>query len=307
LSHGVTVGICAFNERMNIGKLLTNILNEQDLPVGSDVSVVCSGCTDGTEAIVQNFARRDPRVQLYVENERKGKASAVNHILSNASCDSIIFISADTLPNQGCFSRLLTTLQLSNVGIVCGKPVPINSSVSLAGRLVQVLWSFHDHVFVQLNDAGLARHATEIYCIRKGIVNRIPSEVVNDDAYVALETKKKGWLIKYEPFSQVLICGPQTIREYFQQRRRVIYGHYQVKKLTGESPQHLMYLMPVLPSRVFRLGLWLIGNQDVPTLMAFVLAEFTANIAACVDFIFRKNHSEWQTLSSTKNIVPNIC
>ena len=305
VSSGVTVGICAYNEGKNIGNLLNNILKEQELSANSEVLVVCSGCTDNTVEIVNDFERQDPRVQAYVESERKGKASAINYILSKAKCDLIIFVSADTLPNKGCFSGLLAKIRLPNVGIVCGNPVPVNSSASLTGRMVKLLWSFHDYVFIQLNDAGLARHATEIFCLRKGIVDKIPAEAVNDDAYVALETKKRGWLIKYETRSKVLICGPQSIHEYFQQRRRVIYGHYQVKKLTGESPQHLMHLMPVLPTKVLELGLWLVRTQDPLTLVAFMVTELTANFGAWCDFVSRKSHSRWFTLASTKCILPN--
>jgi cellulose synthase/poly-beta-1,6-N-acetylglucosamine synthase-like glycosyltransferase len=306
LSSGVTVGICAFNEGKNIGSLLNNILTEQALSADSEVLVVCSGCTDNTVEIVRHFERQDSRVHAYVEGERKGKASAINYILSKARCNSMIFVSADTLPNKGCFSGLLAKLHLPNVGIVCGNPVPVNSSASLTGRMVKLLWSFHDYVFIQLNDAGLARHATEIYSLRKGIVDKIPPEAVNDDAYVALETKKRGWLIKYEAGSQVLICGPQTIHEYLHQRRRVIYGHHQVKKLTGESPQHLMYLMPVLPTKVIELGFWLVRTQNTLTLTAFVLTELTANFVAWWDFVLKKSHSRWFTLASTKSIVPKV-
>lgn len=304
MSNGVTVGVCAYNEGMNIGKLLNNILKEQELSADSEVIVVCSGCTDNTVQIVSEYAEKDDRVHLCLESERKGKASAINHILCNAKGNTVLFISADTLPNKGCFSRLISTSRLPNVGIVCGHPVPVNSSDSLVGRLVQLLWSFHSHVFTELNDAGLARHATEIFSIRKGIVNKIPPETVNDDAFIALTAKKKGWLVKYETESRVSICGPKTFREYFQQRRRVIYGHYQVRKLAGESPQHLMHLMPLYPIRVIKLGLWLFRNQDIPTLMVFVLTELAANIAAILDFLLKRQHLQWSILHSTKVIKP---
>ncbi len=187
----VTVGICAYNEALNIGNLLDNILKEQGLPAESEVLVVSSGCTDNTVEIVQKYAEKDSRVKAYVETERLGKASAVNQILANAKGDAILFISADTLPQKTCFHRLIAKLQAPNVGIICGRPVPINNSDSFVDRLVQVLWRFHDHVFRELNDAGLARHATEIFCLRTGIVEKIPDETVNDDAYLALTAKKK--------------------------------------------------------------------------------------------------------------------
>lgn len=303
LSTQVTVGICAFNEGKNIRHLLENILNEQELSFDSEVLVVCSGCKDNTVDIAQNYAMRDLRVKVAVEEERKGKASAINNILSKAKGDVLIFVSADTLPQKGCFSRLTAKLQTPDVGIVCGNPMPINSPKLLVGKLVQLLWRFHGYVFAQLNEAGLARHATEIFCIRKGIVQKIPDEVVNDDAFIAVIAKKKGWLIKYEPQSRVSICGPTTFDEYFQQRRRIMYGHYQVKKLTGESPQHLMYLMPLHPIKVLKLGLWLTKEHDIPTVIAFLTIEFTANIVAIFDILLRRKHAQWSTLPSTKNLI----
>src|SRR3990170_3299895 len=304
LSNGVTVGICAYNEGMNIGELLNNILKEQELPAESEVLVVCSGCTDNTVEVVQEYAEKDTRVHAFVENERKGKASAINQILSNAKCNIILFVSADTLPSKGCFSRLLSKLRIPNVGIVCGHPVPINSPDTLVGKLVQLLWSFHNHVFKQLNDAGLARHATEIFCIRRGIVDKIPAETVNDDAYIALTAKKKGWLIKYETESRVSICGPQTFPDYFKQRRRVLFGHHQVKKTTGESPQHLIYLLPLYPIQVMKLLRWLFMKYGLPTLIAFVLFELGVNTAAMADTVLRKPHTKWSVSNSTKKL-PN--
>src|SRR4030067_3807383 len=303
VSIEITVGICAYNEGMNIGRLLSNILTDQELPAESQVLVVCSGCTDNTVEVVQEYAEKDPRVHAFVENVRKGKASAINHILSNAKCNIVIFVSADTFPNKGCFPRLLSKLRIPNTGIVCGNPVPINSSDSLVGRLVQLLWSFHDHVFKQLNDAGLARHATEIICIRKGIVDKIPAETVNDDAYIALTAKKKGWLIKYETESRVSICGPQTFPDYYKQRRRVLFGHHQVMKTTGESPQHLIYLLPLYPIQTMKLLQWLFMEYDLPTLIAFISIELGINIAAMADSILRKPHTKWIVSNSTKKLL----
>ena len=111
--------------------------------------------------------------------------------MAKAKGEVILLVSADTLPKKGSFSRLITKLQMPKVGIVCGNPVPVNHSSSLIGRIVQLLWSFHGHVFAELNDSGLARHATEMFCIRRGIVDKIPAETVNDDAYIAVTAKRE--------------------------------------------------------------------------------------------------------------------
>ena len=230
---------------------------------------MCSGCTDNTVKIAQNYAKKDQRIRVFVEEKRTGKASAVNQILQNAKGNNIIFISADTLPNGNCFKNLTSRLQDSQAGIVCGKPIPVKGQKSLVGRLVQTLWLFHDHVFTELNDAGLARHASEVFCIRRGIVDQIPSETVNDDSYIAVTTKKKGWLIKYEPHASVSISGPKTLTDYIKQRRRIIFGHYQIRKLTGETPQYLVHMAPQYPKKVLQLATWLCVESGILRFFCF--------------------------------------
>ncbi len=64
--------------------------------------------------------------------------------------------------------------------------------------------------------------------------------------------------------------GPKILTEYFQ-RYRVIYGHYQVKKLTGQFSQHPLHLLPFLPLTVIRISLWLFKTQNILILMAFTV------------------------------------
>ncbi len=303
LDNRVTVGICAYNEANNIGRLLQNILFDQGLSGDSEVLVVCSGCTDETEEIVQSYTKKDSRVKGHFEKQRSGKADAINYILKNARGETVFLVSADTLPQKGVLPKLLTKLKNPNVGLACANPVPVNTSESLVGRIVQILWRFHGHVFEELNDAGLARHASEAFCIRKGIVKTIPTKTVNDDAYIAINAKQKGWLVKFSSDAQVSMCGPKTYKEYFEQRRRIIYGHFQLRKLTGQSSQYLAHLAPAHPIRTLKLLCWLFTQYDIATLGAFFVTEFMVNATALADFTFGKNHTQWQRLPSTKTVI----
>jgi cellulose synthase/poly-beta-1,6-N-acetylglucosamine synthase-like glycosyltransferase len=298
----LTIGICAYNEEENIGNLLENIIKDQWLSENSEVYLVASGCTDATVKIAQKYAEQDKRIKIIEESIRQGKASAVNRILMNASCESIIFISADTLPWKNCFKKLASKLQAPGVGIVCGKPLPVNKTNSLTDRLVRILWSFHDVVFIELNDAGLARHATEVFCIRKGIVHEIPAETINDDSYIALFAKKRGWQIKYDPSAIVSICGPQTFPDYVKQRRRILFGHSQVRIATGQSPQHLLYLLPHHPLITTKLLAWLIKENGLFMFLTFVLVEMLINATTFNGRSSAKNNVAWSVAKSTKKV-----
>ena len=159
--------MCAHNEERNIADLLTNITTQNVSP-NFEVLLVCSGCIDKTVEIAQAFAEKDPRVKVIVETERLGKPSAINKILANAQGSAIFFVSADTLPHKECFSRLLARLVSSGkVGLVCGKPVPLNKRNSQIDKMTRLLWGFHDRVFSELSQAGQAKHASEVFVIRK--------------------------------------------------------------------------------------------------------------------------------------------
>jgi glycosyltransferase involved in cell wall biosynthesis len=69
-----SVGITAYNEEANIGRLLQAMLDQRLYEVEiSDIIVVASGCTDRTEEIVRDYMEKDPRIQLYVQEKREGK------------------------------------------------------------------------------------------------------------------------------------------------------------------------------------------------------------------------------------------
>ena len=59
-----SVGIMAYNEEANIGQLLKALVTQRTSAVTlSEIVVVASGCTDGTQAIVKAWCRRDSRVR----------------------------------------------------------------------------------------------------------------------------------------------------------------------------------------------------------------------------------------------------
>lgn len=297
----LTIGICAYDEEWNMGELLTNILRIQEIPKDAEVIAVCSGCEDRTPEIVRDFARRDSRVKLIEEPRRLGKAAAVNKILSRARGDQIVFVSADVIPRQDCIMSLVRTMEDQSVGIACGKPEPIRRGRKLMQGLVETLWGFHNWQLEKLNHAGVLMHASEVFCFRNGIVKRIPRGIVNDDAFLAVATKKRGYRIKYVPESEVKVFGPQTISDYVKQRRRIIAGHYQVRLATGHFSQYLFYSLLARPKLTLEtLTEYFASTRRVASGLAAGLIEVTANLLALTDVVRGRSHSIWSISSTAK-------
>lgn len=118
----LSVGIPVHNEEANIRKLLQNLLNQ---PLEAHVEleeiiVVTSGCTDGTEKIVEEFVNKDKRVKHIREEERRGKFSALNLILKEAHAkDILVMLSADNLPvNESLYNLIKPLIEEEKIGAV---------------------------------------------------------------------------------------------------------------------------------------------------------------------------------------------
>ena len=63
-----SIGVMAYNEVKNIGNLLHGLCaQELDTVSIGEILVVASGCTDGTECVVEEEMACDARIQLLVQ------------------------------------------------------------------------------------------------------------------------------------------------------------------------------------------------------------------------------------------------
>src|SRR5713226_2713452 len=127
MAKTVSIGICAFNEAKRISALLDS-LSEQALPpdfMVTEILVVASGCTDGTDRIVEERAESEHRLILIRESERRGKSSAINEILGRYRGDILVLVNADARLVPGALSAILQEFDGDDgVELACGLPSP---------------------------------------------------------------------------------------------------------------------------------------------------------------------------------------
>jgi cellulose synthase/poly-beta-1,6-N-acetylglucosamine synthase-like glycosyltransferase len=113
-----SVGITAHNEEANIGQLLEAIRYQRLHQVEiTEIIVVASGCTDRTEDIVREHAARDPLIQLFVQEKREGKTSAINVFLAGAREQICVLESGDTLPHEDAIENMVRMFDDPAVGM----------------------------------------------------------------------------------------------------------------------------------------------------------------------------------------------
>lgn len=288
------IGIMVYNEAANIGRLLHALIEQKtEIALIDEIVVVSSGCVDETDAIVQEYEARDTRVRLITQDRRYGKASAVNLFLQNVSSDVIILESGDTIPAEGAIDALVRPFANPQVGMVGGRPVPVNREDSFMGFAVHMLWELHHQVSLIRPKMG------ELIAFRQ-IFAQIPHNTAVDEASIEPLILGQGLQCAYAPDAVVYNKGPEHLQDYIKQRRRIFAGHLYVRDMLGYRVSTMnglqiagLFLKTLKPQ-------W----HSLVWGPAVALLEVCVRLLATYDYYVRKiNPFQWSVVQSTKKIL----
>ena len=219
-----SIGIMAYNEEANIERTLQSVLEQTGPSIHIDeVIVVASGCTDRTVPIVAEMALQEPRIHLCVQEKREGKASAINLFLKQAISPVVVLIGADIIPEISAIEHLCSPFKGLSIGMVGGRPVPINDPDTMMGHAVHLLWRLHDRV------ARVYPKLGEVIAFRN-VISGIPTDSAVDEISIQALISQLGYQLMYKPECVVYNKGPVTVRDFLKQRRRIYAGHLKVLK-----------------------------------------------------------------------------
>jgi poly-beta-1,6-N-acetyl-D-glucosamine synthase len=293
----VSIGICAYNEGKNIGKLLESINKQRSSIFKFDqIVVISSACTDDTESITEYFAKYNDKIQLVKQQNREGKASAINCFLEVADSNICVLVSADTiLRDSNTLELLCTPLLQSNVGITGGHPIPIDDPRHFMGFICHLIWTMAHELSLIQPKLG------EIIAFKNSIV-QIPVNTAVDESCLESKFSILGYVAHYVPESVIYNKGPSTISDFIKQRRRIYCGHTHLKKHIGYKVSSLNFArLLVIVTKTLRPN-W---RSILWTPLAIFL-EVYARLLGVYDFYLAKNNPYiWEISRSTKNLVNN--
>jgi cellulose synthase/poly-beta-1,6-N-acetylglucosamine synthase-like glycosyltransferase len=286
------VGIMAYNEEANIGRLLDRLQRQHlDRVAITEIIVVASGCTDRTEAIVREAALADGRICLISQPVREGKASAMNLFLRQAQESVLVLSSADLLPAEDTIEKLVAPFADPEVGLTASRPVPVNDPDEFMGFAAHLLWDLHH----AMNEAGFK--AGEMIAFRR-IFERIPPFTAVDEASVEPLIRGQGYAVRYVPDAIVYNKGPETVEDFLRQRRRIYAGHLELQERLGYSVSTM--------SGLTILGL-LLRNLDWRPKQLYwtgrvVALEVAGRYLGAQDYRARRSHTVWEMATTTKEL-----
>jgi cellulose synthase/poly-beta-1,6-N-acetylglucosamine synthase-like glycosyltransferase len=292
MSIACSIGIMAYNEEANIGRTLEAVVSQRTAKVTpTEIVVVASGCTDRTESIVQDWARRDQRIRLMVQPRREGKSSAINQFLPQAREKIVVLCGADLLPQVDALEELVAPFADPAVGVTAGRPVPVNDPGTFMGFAAHLLWDLHHQVNLRSFKAG------ELIAFRK-IFERIPFHTSGDEARVESIIRGQGYEARYVPTAVVHNKGPLTVGDFLRQRRRIYTGHLTLRNTLGYTVSTMSgwkILGILLRNLDWRLRpfLWTWGVAALEAYGRFLGSR---------DYKKRRDHSVWEIAETTKDL-----
>jgi cellulose synthase/poly-beta-1,6-N-acetylglucosamine synthase-like glycosyltransferase len=287
-----SVGITAYNEEANIGRLLQAMIDQRLTEVEiTEIIVVASGCTDRTEEIVREYMTREPRIRIYVQEKREGKTSAINVFLAHAKEKICVLESGDTLPREDTIDNMVRMFRDPAVGMTGAQKVAVNTPDHIVGVLSHLRLQMEHQLCLEIPRLG------ELIAFRK-VFDQMPPDVAMDEAFVEALIIRRGMQVRYAPDAVVYNMGPETVGDFVRQRRRNYAGHLYLMDKYGYKVSSLQN------TRVLRIALEEVWGavRLVATLGILALLETYSRILGVWDYrVKKRKHVVWDMAWTTKD------
>lgn len=290
----VSICIPAYNEGKNIKKILNALLKQRTKQIQiNNIIVVSSGSTDKTEQFVQEYCEKYPKFHLIREEERRGKASAINRFLEVVDDEVVVIESADTIPYPNMIEKLCTPfLRDKKIGMTGGAPIPVNDPNTFLGYIIHAWWWFHRNI----------PRFGEIIAFRN-IIGTLSRKTAVDEAYIQAKLAQLNYKLVHIDEARVRNKGPETVADLIKQRRRIFNGHARLfteenVKIDNMTRSSLHLLLFQYQMYSLKHVVWFTGGIGI---------EIIARILGYYDTYHKKiNPYIWDTAKTTKNLKIDI-
>lgn len=244
---GCTILIPAHNEEKVIARTLDAMLALEFPPDRLSVLIINDGSTDRTQDIVEQYAARDPRVELFSVppgEGGKGKSRALNLALERVRTEVVAVYDADNTPDRNALRYLVTHLvQEQDLGAVLGKFRTVNKNVNLLTRFINI----ETLSFQSMLQAGrwqmhnIATLPGTNFVIRTDLLRRLggwDEQALTEDSELSIRIIEQGYKIKFVPYAVTFEQEPQSWKVWMRQRTRWVRGNnYVLGKFFKEIPK----------------------------------------------------------------------
>lgn len=227
----MTLMICAYNEEEVIPEKMENI-RQLDYPREKlCVMWVTDGSTDRSNELLGQY----PEVKLVFSPERRGKAAALEHGLSENTSPFVTFTDANTMLNSGALREIARQFLQPGVSCVAGEKRVAARNVegadSVSARAAEgegLYWRYESTLKQWDSDLYSAMGAAgELFAVRMEHYHRPPQNALLDDFMMSMLMVADGHRIAYTSKAYATEYGSANLHEESKRKRRIAAGGLQ--------------------------------------------------------------------------------
>jgi biofilm PGA synthesis N-glycosyltransferase PgaC len=226
----VTILLAVRNEETNLVRKLKNLAALDYPPERLEIVVVSDGSTDGTNDLLS--AWQGPSRRIIVLSNHAGKAGALNHGLSQASGEIVLFTDARPILAADSLRRIAENFADPMVGCVSGHIILGDPENGAKVNGLGLYWQIESHMRRWEGALGrLVGAAGCLYAVRKSLITPFPAETILDDVYLPAQVARQGKKVIFDS-SALGWDSPQDDKgREFRRKVRTITGNYQMLRL----------------------------------------------------------------------------
>lgn len=327
----VTVLIPAYNEEAAIVQTVTAAL-ACDYPK-LEILVMDDGSTDQTPELVRSNFGNDSGVRM-ISQANRGKPTALNHGLAEATGEVIISIDGDTIVDPEAIPRLVRHFADPRVGAVAGNVKVLNRNRWLTRwQALEYITSqnLEKRAFDLLNCIPVVPGAVGAW--RTSVLrdhHGFSGDTVAEDTDLTLTIRREGWKILYDEDAIGRTEVPDTVEALIRQRFRWTFGTMQAvwkhRDAVGKPkygtlgwiaiPNIFLFqiILPLVSPVIdllflLSIALWGLGQlriarlpqlwtaQDVERSLIFFAIFMLIDLLTCVVAFLLERHEDWTLLA----------
>ena len=217
-----------FNEDSVIEKRIQNLWALRYPKDKYEIIVIDSGSSDATRSIVQRMCLESeaPQTRLVCEDQRKGKASAINCGCAQAVGEIMLVTDANSFFDVNVLREIAPHFEKPEIGGVGGRYAVSNLDNPLPST-EQFYWD--RETLLRTGESALDSACLfqgEINAWRRSIVKADPA-MIGEDLDMSIAIRKKGYKVAFEPNAICYEPSPTSFGEQRTQKKRRCLGTIQ--------------------------------------------------------------------------------
>ncbi len=193
-----------------------------------EILVVSDGSTDGTNAILQEWASQGA-IQPIVLPNHGGKAQGLNQAIPEAQGEIVMFTDVRQSIEPGAVRLLVENFADAGVGCVSGELMLGDPHGGESSSGMGLYWRVEKKVRELESLSGSTIGATgALYAARKTLLAELPADLILDDVFLPMSVIRQHYRVVFDPRARAWDQANLGAGREFWRKVRTLSGNYQL-------------------------------------------------------------------------------